>query len=54
MSLASPIIAFHLVGLGDWFTDSHRIHPRLMRYNLGLLLELIGRRSSFSTTVDKL
>ena len=42
------------MGHSDWFTDSHRIHPRLMRCNLRPLLELIGRRSSFSTTVDKL
>lgn len=46
MSLASPIIAFHLVDLSGWIMDGHMIHTRLMKCNPGLLT-LIRREALF-------
>ena len=54
MSLVSPIIAFCPLGFSDWFMDGHMSHTRLMRCNLWLLLQVVGKRSSLSITVAQL
>lgn len=49
-----PIRAFHLPGHSDWLRDEHVTQVSQSKPTLGLLLQLLGKRSSLSTGVAKL